>query len=231
MKRLLTAALCLCAVGVMALPASALEYTFGAFDSTNFGKPTSIETVIVPGGGAAKNEDVSKDTAYFPPAFGAASSPDGWIVPRPLPSSRQAAAARFTPISSGLFRADSSLGTLQIPAIGLTVRVFEGTDSAALLRGAGHFTGTSIWDGNVVVAAHNRGVRNDFGKIHTLRTGDTITLTTKLGIRTYSVTSVTKVLYTDTSGLAPGCEDTITLYTCVQDQPAYRWCVKGVKVV
>ena len=231
MKRLLTAALCLCAVGVMALPASASGYTFGAPAAGNFGKPTSVETVTVPGGGAAKNEDVSKDAACFPSAFGAASSPGSWVVPRPLPSDQQTAAARFTPISSGLFRADSSLGTLSIPAIGLTVRVFEGTDSAALLRGAGHFTGTSIWDGNCCIAAHNRGVRNDFGRIHTLRAGDTITLTTKLGIRTYSVTSVTKVLYTDTSGLAPSCEDTITLYTCVQDQPTYRWCVKGVRIV
>ena len=239
MKRLLTAALCLCAVGVMALPASASGYTFGAPAAGNFGKPTSVETVTVPGGGAAKNEDVSKDAALAPPSFGTVSTgpaafpgaqnvtaaPTFDIVPE------TGAAAGFTGVTDALRYNDGSLGTLQIPAIGLTVRVFEGTDSAALLRGAGHFTGTSIWNGNCCIAAHNRGVRNDFGRIHTLRAGDTVTLTTKLGTRTYAVSSVTKVLYTDTSGLAPGCEDTITLYTCVQDQPAYRWCVKGVRIV
>ena len=37
----------------------------------------------------------------------------------------------------------------------------------------------------------NRGVRNDFGKIHMLKSGDIIT--TVLGIRIYAVSSVTKV--------------------------------------
>ena len=112
----------------------------------------------------------------------------------------------------------------------LTVGVYEGTDSAALLKGAGHFEGTSIWLGNVCLAGHNRGVRNDFGKIHTLKSGDTITFTTVLGTMTYSVSSVTKVAVTDTSGLSATSTNQITLYTCVQDQPAYRWCVKAVAV-
>lgn len=240
MKRLLTAALCLCAAGVMALTASASGYTFGAPAAGNFGKPTSVETVTVPGGGAARNEDLSKDAALAPPSFGTVrtgpAAPPGAqevtaVQPVVFETTPEISGVGFTEVTSGLYYDDGSLGTLKIPAVGLTVRVFEGTDSAALLRGAGHFTGTSIWDGNCCIAAHNRGVRNDFGRIHTLRAGDTITLTTKLGTRTYAVTSVTKVPYTDISGLAPGYEDTITLYTCVQDQPAYRWCVKGVSIV
>ena len=73
-------------------------------------------------------------------------------------------------------------------------------------------------------------MRNDFGKIHTLRSGDTITFTTVLGTMTYSVSSVTKVAVTDTSGLASTAENCITLYTCVEDQPAYRWCVRGLSL-
>ena len=134
----------------------------------------------------------------------------------------------FTEVTSSLYYSNGSLGTLTIPSIGLTVGVYEGTDSAPLLKGAGHFEGTSIWLGNVCVAGHNRGVRNDFGKIHTLRTGDTITFTTVLGTMTYSVSSVTKVAVTDTSGLSVTAHNQITLYTCVEDQPAYRWCVKAV---
>ncbi len=136
----------------------------------------------------------------------------------------------FTEVTSNLYYSNGSLGTLKIPSIGLTVGVYEGTGSAPLLKGAGHFEGTSIWDGNVPLAGHNRGVRNDFGKIHTLKTGDTITLTTALGTRTYAVSSVTKVDVTDTSGLSATAENCITLYTCVEDQPAYRWCVRGVAV-
>ena len=136
----------------------------------------------------------------------------------------------FTDVSSSMYYANGSLGTLKIPSIGLTVGVYQGTDSAALLKGAGHFEGTSIWLGNVCVAGHNRGVRNDFGKIHTLKSGDTITFTTVLGTMTYSVSSVTKVAVTDTSGLSATAENCITLYTCVEDQPAYRWCVRGVEI-
>ncbi len=137
-------------------------------------------------------------------------------------------ATAFTEVTSSMYYSNRSLGTLKIPSIGLTVGVYEGTGSAPLLKGAGHFEGTSIWLGNVCVAGHNRGVRNDFGKIHTLRTGDTITFTTVLGTMTYSVSSVTKVAVTDTSGLSVTAHNQITLYTCVEDQPAYRWCVKAV---
>ena len=136
----------------------------------------------------------------------------------------------FTEVNSAMYYSNGSLGTLKIPSIGLTVGVYEGTGSAPLLKGAGHFEGTSIWLGNVCVAGHNRGVRNDFGKIHTLKSGDTITFTTVLGTMTYSVSSVTKVAVTDTSGLSATSHNQITLYTCVENQPAYRWCVKAAGI-
>ena len=79
------------------------------------------------------------------------------------------------------------LGTLKIPAIDLSVKVYEGTDSRTLAKGAGHFEDTSIWRGNIAVAAHNRGVNNHFGQLHTLEIGDKVTLTTKLGTKTYEV--------------------------------------------
>ena len=90
-----------------------------------------------------------------------------------------------------------------------------------MAKGAGHFEDTSIWDGNVALAGHNRGVNNHFGKIHTLELGDEITLTTKLGTRTYEVVSVSKVIETDRSGLAATTENMITLYTCVMNQREY----------
>ena len=135
----------------------------------------------------------------------------------------------FTDVTSDLYYSNGSLGTLKIPSIGLTVGLYEGTASAPLLKGAGHFTGTSIWNGNVAVAGHNRGVRNDFGKLHTLKNGATITFTTKLGTRTYAVTSVSKISVNDTSGLATTSHNQLTLYTCVENQPAYRWCVTAVE--
>lgn len=117
----------------------------------------------------------------------------------------------------------------KVPFIGLSTKVYEGTDSSTLAKGAGHFPGTSIWDGNCCIAGHNRGVRDDFGDLHTLEPGDTITWTTKLGTRTYQVVSVEKVLETDTSGTATTSDNRITLFTCVRDQRAYRWCVQAVE--
>lgn len=137
----------------------------------------------------------------------------------------------FTDVTDDLYYSNGSLGTLEIPAIGLTVRIVQGTDSSALAKGAGHFEETSIWDGNVCLAAHNRGVNNYFGQIHTLEVGDVITLTTKLGTRSYEVTSVSRVSETDTSGLVSSDGNIITLYTCVRDQRDLRWCVVASEVV
>ena len=137
----------------------------------------------------------------------------------------------YTEVTDDLYYSDGSLGTLKIPAIGLTVKVYQGTDSAALKKGAGHFTNTSIWDGNACFAGHNRGVNNHFGKIHTLELGDRITLTTTLGTRSYVVASVEKVSINDSSGTAPTTDNRVTLYTCVMDQPEYRWCVTAVQEI
>ena len=190
----------------------------------NGGLVNQVGSVGNPNGGTSTNAtgngypaaDTSVDSSGFPTVDTSVSGTGGQ-------------ATAFTEVTSSMYYSNGSLGTLKIPSIGLTVGVYEGTDSAPLLKGAGHFEGTSIWLGNVCIAGHNRGVRNDFGKIHTLKAGDTITFTTALGTMTYSVSSVTKVAVTDTSGLSATSDNEITLYTCVQDQPAYRWCVKGVE--
>ncbi len=162
----------------------------------------------------AADTSVSVDSSGFPTVGGSSTGGPG---------------ASFTEVSNGMYLTNGSLGTLKIPSIGLTVGVYEGTGSAPLLKGAGHFEGTSIWNGNIAIAGHNRGVRNDFGKIHTLKSGDIITFTGALGARTYAVTSVSKVSVNDTSGLGSTTENCITLYTCVENQPAFRWCVRGVE--
>lgn len=137
----------------------------------------------------------------------------------------------YTEATDDLYYSGGHLGQLKIPNLNVDVKIYEGTDSKTLAKGAGHFEDTSIWDGNVALAAHNRGVNNHFGQIHTLQLGDTITLTTKLGTRTYEVTSVSKVSETDRSGLAASKTNMLTLYTCVRNQSGYRWCVQAAEVV
>lgn len=136
----------------------------------------------------------------------------------------------FTDVTSDLYYSGGYLGTLKIPAIDLNVKIYEGTGSTPLSKGAGHFEDTSIWAGNVALAGHNRGVANHFGKIHTLEIGDRITLITKLGTRIYEVTSVAQVGETDRAGLAATTDNRITLYTCVRDARELRWCVQGREI-
>ena len=201
--------------------------------------------LIPPGFGTASTDTLNTGTPLTPnlapdsrPATGAAvngTSAPVFISGSTIPDSPSTSAPStsvpstgYTEVTSDLYYTAGHLGTLKIPAIVLTVKVYEGTDSKTLARGAGHFEDTSIWDGNVAFAGHNRGVNNHFGQIHTLELGDEISLTTKLGTRTYEVVSVAKVSETDRSGLAATTENMITLYTCVMDQRDYRWCVKAV---
>ena len=264
------------------LPTKSYDFAGTLIDGAGnpeYGKSTSIEVVHTPGGGAMKNEDVSKNAALAPPAFGSYSADTlhtgtpltpnlapgyqptsgaiingsaGVIQPPAMGGSLEtdsgigsvyvpgsssvtvtnpgSASGGYTAVTDDLYYSNGSLGTLKIPAIGLSVKIYQGTDSAALKKGAGHFEDTSIWDGNVALAAHNRGVNNHFGEIHTLEVGDTISLTTQLGTRTYEVTSVSKVSETDRSALAASTTNMITLYTCVRDQRDQRWCVQGVEI-
>lgn len=215
---------------VLVLPAAAMEYTLDAPDGPDFGKPTSVEPVVTRDGGAQKNENLSKDRAQLAPAFGS-SGVTGQILNSQgsgtIGAGQTTTSAGFTEASNSDLYAGGYLGTLQIPRLGLTVQIYPGTDDAALKNGVGHFTETSIWDGNVALAGHNRGVNSYFGEIHLLNSGDTIRLTTKHGTRTYRVTSVSMVSQVDRSGLMPTANNVLTLYTCVRNQSSLRWCVRA----
>ena len=245
MKKIITLCLSLCMTAALAAPAYALEYSIAAPDDYDFGKDTSIEVIHTADGGAMKNADMSKNAALIPPAFGSESMnalhTGEFLTPNLAPGGIPASGAviggsgyqpavLFTEVTSGLYYKNGSLGRLEIPALDLNVRIYQGTDSKTLAKGIGHFEDTSIWNGNVCLAAHNRGANSYFGQIHTLDIGDKITLTTKLGTRTYKVTDVSKVSETDRSGLADSGENMLTLYTCVRNQRDQRWCVTAAEV-
>ena len=175
-------------------PVHALEFTIDGPEDYLFGRPTSDDTIYER---ENPNVDLSKNAALIPPVFGSPTSylpgSGEYLTPNLVPGalngrlvgggpevgpgsyptvdtgvSGGGTTTAFTEVTSGMYFANGSLGTLKIPSIGLTVDVCEGTGSAPLLKGAGHFEGTSIWAGNIAIAGHNRGVRNDFGKLHTL---------------------------------------------------------------
>lgn len=202
-----------------------------------FGSPTSY----LPGSGEYLTPNLADDTDYTSggavggwTAIGGGSSPADAVPPdqaTPSPDfSITYPTTAFTEVTGDLYYSAGHLGTLKIPAIDLSVRIYEGTGSKPLAKGAGHFEDTSIWEGNVCLAGHNRGVTNHFGRIHTLEPGDRLTLTTRLGTRTYEVVSVAQVSETDRSGLAATADNRVTLYTCVRNQRNLRWMVQAVEV-
>ena len=252
-KYILSLAAVCCMLAAFSMPASALEYTIDAPDAGLFGRPTSDDTIYVTTDEPA-NTNRGKDAAYIPPAFGSPTSytlnTGERLTPNLVGSSSAGTVSGtggvtvlpsngaeggswsyqpigYTAVTSDLYYSGGHLATLKIPALDLSVKVYQGTDSDTLRRGAGHFANTSIWEGNVVIAGHNRGVNNHFGKIHTLDIGDTIMLTTKLGTRSYEVYAAYKVSVDDMSVLNDSAENIVTLVTCVRDQPSCRWIVQA----
>lgn len=118
-----------------------------------------------------------------------------------------------------------------ISKINLDAPIIEGTSKEVLRRGVGHFTSTSKWDGNVVLAAHNRGYKyNFFKEIKELEEGDIIVYQTEEQSRNYKVIENKIIEETDFSCLENTNENILTLITCLEDMPEYRTCVQAVEI-
>ncbi len=117
---------------------------------------------------------------------------------------------------TGLMRAPamgSVLAELDIPRIGLSVMVTEGTDETRLRLGAGHLIGSALPGeaGNVVVAAHRD---TFFRSLRDIRAGDLIDLTSPEGTYHYRVEWARVVSPTDTQALDSTPAASLTLVTC-----------------
>ena len=94
----------------------------------------------------------------------------------------------------------------------------------------GHFEESSKDLGNICLAAHNRGYKNNyFNRLKELQEGDEIKYTYKDIERTYIVTKHEIIQNTDWSNLEATEENTITLITCVENEPKYRRCIQGIE--
>lgn len=153
----------------------------------------------------------------------AASFPVAWVETPSL------AAARFTD-ASVMTRSDGSIGTLVIPKLGIRYSAYDGTDANAMRKGVGHFPDSSAWDGNVCFCGHNRGSSHNIGSIKDLVAGDVIQYETIYGTRTYAVSSVSVIEWTDWNQLSATSDKRVTIITCLADQPEKRVCVQGVEV-
>lgn len=120
--------------------------------------------------------------------------------------------------------------TLSIESINLFADINEGTDMENLNKYIGHFEETNIFNGNVGLAAHNRGYPvNYFENLDKLEIGEDINYRIDDIIKTYKVKSINIIKDTDWTYLQETDEDIITLITCVRNKPEYRLCVQAYK--
>lgn len=139
-------------------------------------------------------------------------------------------AVQFTELKNISLLSNGAIGRISIPALNIkNYYVWENTTSTSMSKGVGHFTSTSVWDGNVGVAGHNRGAKYVIGGIKDLEPGDKITYTTSLGTRTYQVDTVAKIRNDDWTYLETASDNRITLVTCVAGDSSRRWCVQAVE--
>lgn len=121
------------------------------------------------------------------------------------------------------------IGTIEIPKLGLSAPIKEGIDQDILANYVGHFNNSSVWDGNVCLASHNRGdsVEHFFDRINELVNGDTIIYKTKLGEKTYQVVEAKEIENTDWSITESKTNEKnkITLVTCITNHPEKRFCL------
>lgn len=125
---------------------------------------------------------------------------------------------------------DSVLGILTIEKIGLNATVKEGTSNEILLKYIGHIEETATYDGNVGLAAHNRGCENSyFARINELEVGDIIKYKTKFFERTYVVNNIQIIYETDWSLLQSTEENKLSLITCIAGKKEQRLCVQATQ--
>ena len=98
-------------------------------------------------------------------------------------------------------------------------------------RTVGHFEETYKWDGNVALAAHNRGYKcNFFQEIRKLKDGDTIVYSTDKGQRQYKVVLNKVIKETDWTYIQNTKDNRLTLITCEMNKREYRRCVQAVEI-
>jgi LPXTG-site transpeptidase (sortase) family protein len=120
---------------------------------------------------------------------------------------------------------------IEIPSINLKAPINEGTSVEVLNTKVGHFEDTAIQDGNIGLAAHNRGYEYNFFKnLKDVNIDDEIIYTYGEFKRTFSVDTIEIIENTDWTYLENSEENKITLITCVDNEPKFRRCVQATEI-
>jgi sortase A len=129
------------------------------------------------------------------------------------PDTTSWAPKRISAYEAALSSNDMPAAVLRIPALHLSVPVFDGTTEWALNRGAGRVAGTAAFEsaGNLGIAGHRDGF---FRPLRNIRIGDLLYLDTTTSTIRYRVTQTRIVAPTAVYVLHATPNRTVTLITC-----------------
>ena len=120
---------------------------------------------------------------------------------------------------------------IEIKSINLKAPIEETTEAEILSRSVGHFEDTSKEEGNIGLAAHNRGYEvNYFENLKSVKIGDEVIYQYNNFKKIYEIDTIEIIEDTDWSYLEEETdENKITLITCVENEPNYRRCVQATE--
>jgi LPXTG-site transpeptidase (sortase) family protein len=119
---------------------------------------------------------------------------------------------------------------IEIPKISLIATISEGTTKEVLNQYVGHFENTSRKQGNVGLAAYNRGYDvNYFKDLKLLKEGDEIKYNYNGFEKIYEVEKCRIIKDFEWKYLEETEENRLTLITGVENQPEYRRCIQAVE--
>jgi sortase A len=122
-------------------------------------------------------------------------------------------ASSVSPATSPASASGGLIGRIEIPRLGISAIVIEGTSAKSLRRAVGHITGTALpgQSGNVGISGHRD---TFFRPLRNIRRNDIITLTTLFGEYRYRVVSTSIVRPDSLAELNPSEDEILTLVTC-----------------
>lgn len=126
---------------------------------------------------------------------------------------------------------DEAVWKIRIPKINLSAEIRDGTTSEIINSYVGHFKETAYETGNIGLAAHNEGYKeNYFENLEQLKIDDKIEYQKGNFKKEYQVIQNTIIEESDWTYLRKTEDNRITLITCVANNPDKRRCVQAIEV-
>jgi len=142
------------------------------------------------------------------------SEPQQWVVNH-LPTAAQRV-LYFANLDALQVKDGQAIGKISIPKIDVKFDIIQGTSTADLIKGPGHYPETRFpgQGSTIAIAGHRTTYLAPFRNINSLDTGDKITITMPYGVFTYTVQYQRVVSPTDWSIINPQGYERLVLSAC-----------------